>query len=152
MPRCEVKEWVDVYHAQRCVSGVARELGFAKRECTELAIVASELASNILKYGVRGGIEIDAVADARGTGIALVAVDCGPPFHDLESAMKDGWDDRGPIDPLHMLKRKGIGGGLGAVIRLTHSFRVEPLSHGKRIFVVRYLRRRPSRRPSRRPR
>jgi len=37
------------------------------------------------------------------------------------------------------LHRKGIGAGMGAVLRLTHSLAVEPLADGKRIVVERYL-------------
>lgn len=101
--------------------------------------MASELASNILKYGVRGTMEFVFLEDSRGRGLSIVASDRGPQFRSLEAAVQDGWDDVGPIDPLDMLKRKGIGGGLGAVLRLTHTFHVEPAAVGKRILVVRYL-------------
>jgi anti-sigma regulatory factor (Ser/Thr protein kinase) len=156
MQTYDVFDWVDVLHVQKRTMNFAQELGFPKRERGELAIVASELASNILKYGVRGTLEMDRFADARGFGMTMIASDGGPPFHDLEAAIKDGWSDRGPIDPMDMLKRKGIGGGLGAICRLTHSFRVEALPRGKRVHVVRYLKvrsttARPPRR-SRRPR
>ncbi len=119
----------------------AADVGFPRRECTELAIVASELTSNILKYGVSGAIELDRVSDTNGEGLTVIASDSGPPFRDLALALQDGCDDQGPIDPLHMFKRKGMGGGLGAVVRLTHSFRVEPTLAGKKIHVVRYLKR-----------
>ncbi|HVJ15545.1 MAG TPA: ATP-binding protein [Polyangiaceae bacterium] len=149
MPTYEVRDWIDVHHIQRRTLDIANSLGFSRRESNELAIVASELTSNILKYGVRGTIDVEAYADEKGNGISIVARDYGPAFHDLETALLDGHDDKGPIDPLHMLKRKGIGGGLGAVLRLTHSFRVEPERVGKRVHVVRYLSAR-SRRPPRR--
>jgi anti-sigma regulatory factor (Ser/Thr protein kinase) len=139
MSICEVRESVDVYQVQRCVLGAASLLGFPKRACSELAIVGSELASNILKYGIRGSIDVSTIDDLDGRGLCLVASDCGPPFRDIEAALRDGWDDRGPIDPLAMLGRKGIGGGLGAIVRLSHSFRVEPTASGKRIHVTRYL-------------
>jgi hypothetical protein len=77
----------------------------------------------------------------RGQGVVLVAEDIGPPFQNLELALLDGNDDRWPIDPLDMLTRRGIGGGLGAIVRLSHSFQVEPLPVGKRVRVARYLRR-----------
>jgi hypothetical protein len=54
-------------------------------------------------------------------------------------AMLDGCDDQGPIDPMELLHRKGIGGGLGAVLRLTHSLVVHPFADGKEIVVERYL-------------
>lgn len=153
MPTYNVLDWVDVLHVQGRALSFAEELGFTKRERAELAIVASELASNILKYGVRGTLEMDRFADERGAGMTMIASDRGPQFHDLEAAMKDGWSDRGPIDPMDFLKRNGIGGGLGAICRLTHSFRVEPLARGKKVHVVRYLVKRSTRPPrrSRRP-
>jgi anti-sigma regulatory factor (Ser/Thr protein kinase) len=141
VPRYAISDWVDVLHVQSQMLKFAQALGFSKRESGELAIVASELTSNVLKYGVRGSIEIDSFEDSRGRGVVLVAEDIGPPFRDLETALRDGNDDRGPIDPLDMLKRRGIGGGLGAIVRLSNSFEVEPLPVGKRVRVTRYLRR-----------
>ncbi|HWO08550.1 MAG TPA: ATP-binding protein, partial [Polyangiaceae bacterium] len=139
----EVRVWLDVLTARRAVKHLASEIGFAPRESTELAIVASELGSNILKYGRHGTLGARAleVRDPRDEGIAIVARDYGPPFHDLQTALQDGCDDRGPLDPLQLLSRKGIGGGLGAVLRLTHAFRVLPLAEGKEILAERYLRR-----------
>jgi anti-sigma regulatory factor (Ser/Thr protein kinase) len=141
VPRYAISDWVDVLHVQSQTLRFTQVLGFSKRECGELAIVASELTSNVLKYGVRGSIQLDALEDTRGQGVVLVAEDIGPPFQNLELALLDGNDDRGPIDPLDMLTRKGIGGGLGAIVRLSHSFQVEPLPVGKRVRVTRYLRR-----------
>ncbi len=140
MPEYSVRDWLDVLYVQGTVARYAAELGFAKRDCQELAIVASELGSNIVKYGVHGVLRAEARMDAEGSGIALIAVDHGPPFRSLESALQDGYDDQGPIDPVDMVKRRGIGGGLGAVVRFTHSLRVEEQDGGKRIVAVRYLR------------
>jgi anti-sigma regulatory factor (Ser/Thr protein kinase) len=145
METFQVREPLDVYEPRRAVQVLAERVGFSRSECKELAIVVSELVSNIVKYGVRGSIELEEAWDsARGRGVAIAACDVGPPFHDLAMAMQDGYDDRGPIDPLHLLKRRGIGAGLGAVVRLTDTFHVEPLAVGKRVCAVRYLKRRPS--------
>lgn len=135
-----IRDRTDVYGARQMLKTVAISVGFGRRECDELAIVVSELASNILKYGVRGSIRCEPIA-APTDGIMMVARDYGPPFHDLALALQDGYDDRGPIDPAQLMKRGGIGAGLGAIIRLTHSFRVDQLSDGKAIEVVRYRRR-----------
>lgn len=144
MPSHEVRDFVDILHVQRMTKSFAASLGFSPRECGELAIVASELSSNILKYGVQGSMDLLEAHDATVGGIRLVAHDVGPPFRNLELAIQDGWDDQGPIDPLLIFKRNGIGGGLGAVARLMDGISVEPEPGGKRVLAVRYLdRRRP---------
>lgn len=139
----EVRVWVDVLAARRAVKMLAAEIGFLSRETTELAIVASELGSNILKYGRHGRLVCRSLEDGapNGKGISIVARDYGPQFHDLAMALEDGCDDKGPLDPMLLFARKGIGGGLGAVLRLTHSFDVRPLDDGKEITVERYLKR-----------
>jgi anti-sigma regulatory factor (Ser/Thr protein kinase) len=139
----EIRVWVDVLAARSAVKALALDIGFQSREATELAIVASELGSNILKYGQYGRLTAQAIdgRDQQGPGVEILARDHGPQFHDLATAVKDGYDDRGPLDPLQLLSRKGIGGGLGAVLRLTHCFDLRPLPDGKEILVQRYLNR-----------
>lgn len=138
----EVREAMDLYGPRRAIRELAASIGFAASDCMELAIVVSELTSNILKYGVRGSIELGPF-DSRehGLGVVVTARDIGPPFHDLELALRDGYTDRGPIDPLSLLRRGGLGTGLGAVRRLTDSFQLTASPPEKQITVVRYLKR-----------
>lgn len=146
MPLFEVREAIDLYAPRQGARDIGAKLGFSRGDCQELAIVVSELTSNILKYGVCGSIAIEGTSSTdHGPGILVLARDQGPPFHDLTLALQDGYDDRGPIDPATLLKRGGLGTGLGAVIRLSDGFAVEPLPQGKVIRVVRY-RARPRRR------
>ena len=144
MSRHVVREALDVYALREAVGKLALELGFQRRERAELLIVVSELCTNIVKYGVRGSLELERHVDLiQGVGIAITASDIGPAFHDLKLALQDGYDDRGPIDPGALMKRGGLGIGLGAVRRLTDLLTVEYNSEGKSIRVVRYLRRPP---------
>ena len=141
MPEYEIRVWVDVLAARSELKRMAAGVGFESRETTELAIVASELGSNILKYGRHGRLTFQRVeSSSEGHGLCVIARDYGPQFHDLAIACQDGCDDRGPLDPMQLLNRKGIGGGPGAVLRMTHSFAVTPLPDGKEIVVRRYLR------------
>jgi serine/threonine-protein kinase RsbT len=140
--RINVREDLDVFEARRTARRIAIALGFDVRTREELVIVVSELGSNILKYGVSGDILVEAVQDARfGGGIRVTARDIGPPIADLPTAIADGNTDRGPIDPMALIRRKGFGGGLGAVVRLTDSFEYHVGAKDKHISVVRYARR-----------
>ena len=144
MSRHIVREALDVYSLREAVNRLALELGFQRRERAELLIVASELCTNIVKYGIRGSLELERHVDAvHGVGIVLIAHDIGPAFRNLKMALQDGCDDQGPIDPGVLMKRGGLGIGLGAVKRLTDGLTVEYSSDGKAIRVVRYLKRPP---------
>ena len=149
MPRYRLRDRLDLFQVQQAAKRVAAEVGFGHHAREELAIVASELSSNALKYAKGGVLEMSALEDEHGRGMILIAHDSGPPFRNLDMAMQDGCDDDGPIDPATIFKRGGMGAGLGAVIRLTHSFRVESEANGKRVIAIRYLRRPGTR--SRRP-
>lgn len=145
MPYFRVDHATSVF-APRCAArDLATSLGFDRRAATELAIAVSELGSNIVKYGVRGGITVEVANDPRrGVGIRIVATDEGRAFRDFATALQDGCDDRGPLDPMSFLKRHGIGAGLGAVKRFTDSIELEPAPEGatgKRIVAIRYLKR-----------
>lgn len=140
----KVEEQLDVYPPREALSQIAAELGFTKRERAELLIVLSELCSNIVKYGIRGSVELAPHVDSTyGVGISIVAHDIGPAFRDFSLAQLDGYDDRGPIDPGGLMTRGGLGIGLGAVRRLSDSLSVDYSERGKAIRVVRYLRRPP---------
>jgi anti-sigma regulatory factor (Ser/Thr protein kinase) len=137
-----VEHHADVITVQRAARDFARALGFAVRESIEISIVASELASNIVKYGVRGSVRLDAVNDPeKGAGVRLIAFDRGPAFHDFDMALRDGCDDKGRIEPASFIGRGGIGAGLGAVARLSDELGWEPDRAGKRVWAIRYAKR-----------
>lgn len=139
--RVAVRDPLDVFLARWAVLRLAREIGFSTTAGHELAIVVSELCTNILKYGVRGEIELARIEDpGAGAGVTIVATDEGPPLASLEAAMRDGWGDRGPLDPA-ILRRGGIGAGLGAVQRLTDRFEYLPDGARKAFRVTRFLHR-----------
>ena len=119
----------------------ATRAGMSSRRASELAIVVSELATNIVKHGVRGEITLTFDPGVPPGGEILIAArDVGPPIHDLELAMTDGFDDRGPIDPALLLRRRGLGTGLGAIARLADRLEVQAEEGGKTItarFLVR---------------
>lgn len=135
-----VAEDLDVFAARNGVRQVAQGLGFEPRAIQELAIVVSELASNILKHAGRGWIRFSAPSDpVRGRVLRIEAGDNGPPFRDFAMAQLDGYDDRGKVDPFTIRNRRGIAMGLGAVQRFSHEVRCISEGTGKIIEVIRYV-------------
>ncbi len=76
-----------------------------------MALVATELATNIVKYGVPGEILVGTYEDGTGSGVEILALDKGPGVLDLGSALRDGHSTGG-----------SPGEGLGAVRRLSDAF------------------------------
>ncbi|MFT3765425.1 MAG: ATP-binding protein [Minicystis sp.] len=139
---CRLDHEEDSFPVQHQARALAERVGFARRDATEIAIAASELASNVIKYGVRGAVVIEAIDHpARGPGVRLTAFDEGPPFSDFEGALRDGHDQAGPLDPGTFAARRGYGVGLGAVLRFSDACGWAPEEHGKRVWAIRFLRR-----------
>jgi anti-sigma regulatory factor (Ser/Thr protein kinase) len=113
--------------------------GVNARPAEEVAIVVSELASNIVKQCVGGEVRISHDPDSPPAGELYVeASDVGPPIRDLRMAMTDGYDDQGPIDPALVLGRKGIGTGLGAVLRLADRLE-HRITDGGKVLTARFF-------------
>lgn len=132
-----VRAMGDVLIVRKRAQDLGVEYGMGSRRATEMAIAVSELATNIVKYGVQG--EVVLVTDpgiGRNGGIRVIARDEGPPIRNLEVALQDGYDDTGPIDPTLVLRRGGLGTGLGAVLRFASLFEYQPEEKGKAIVVT----------------
>jgi serine/threonine-protein kinase RsbT len=136
-----VRGRADVVVARRAAQRLGLRVGLSQRRATEIAIVVSELATNIVKYGVRGEVAFAWLPGMPGRPdtFTVVAKDVGPPIRDLESALADGCDDQGPIDPALLAGRGGLGSGLGAVVRLADRFECRQDAGGKEI-TVRFFR------------
>lgn len=140
--RVNIVEALDVFVARWSAEKLAISIGFPAAARMEIAIVVSELATNILKYGVRGWMVMERTHDETlGPGIEIIAEDQGPPLADLATAVRDGFGDRGPLDPTRQIGRGGIGAGLGAIIRLTDTFEYHASPTHKTFRTVRYLQR-----------
>ena len=135
-----VEAHLDVFDARRRAEQLARDLGFSRPDAGLVTVVVSELGYNIVRHGVRGLIVLSKTAgEEHGPGVCVEASDEGPPIPDLQLAIRDGHDRAGPIDPMLLFRRAGIGSGLGAIVRLTHEFRYERMPAGNRFTVIRYL-------------
>lgn len=99
--------------ARRLALGFARNLGFGETALARVALVATELATNLVKHAGAGHIVITEFADADGTGVELLALDKGPGIAEIERALEDGYSTAG-----------SPGTGLGAIRRQANVFAV----------------------------
>jgi anti-sigma regulatory factor (Ser/Thr protein kinase) len=92
--------------ARRCAQQLAERLSFNEEDAGRVAILATELASNVLKHAERGVLHLRAIQGRSVPGVELIAIDKGAGF-DWSSCLTDGYSTRGT---------QGIG--LGAVSRM----------------------------------
>jgi anti-sigma regulatory factor (Ser/Thr protein kinase) len=106
----EVEEHSQVAAARRAVEKAARDAGFDHTDRGRLAIVATELAGNILNHAGRGRLAIRTLDSLGARGVEILAIDSGPGM-DVGEALEDGFSTRG-----------SSGTGLGAARRLADEF------------------------------
>src|SRR4051794_4686280 len=106
MDRIPVRDPTDVATARRRIVGLAMQQGYGETDAGRVAIVATELAQNLLRHG--GGGEMLAGPDASDQAtLEVLALDKGPGMADVAACMRDGFSTGGTP-----------GNGLGAVQRL----------------------------------
>lgn len=115
----EVRETSQVGAARRAAAALADRLGFGAVDRGRVAMVATELGTNLLKHGGGGKLLISAFADRTGQGVELIAIDRGPGIANVDAALRDGHSTTGTP-----------GTGLGAIIRGSHEVDIYSRSRG----------------------
>ncbi|GHF44391.1 anti-sigma regulatory factor (Ser/Thr protein kinase) [Deinococcus metalli] len=108
--RVPVTDASGVGEARRVAADIAGRLGFAEARRSDVAIVATELATNVLKHAPEGELVVSPAAFGR---LDLLALDRGPGIARIGEVLRDGYSTAGTP-----------GTGLGAVIRLANAFDV----------------------------
>jgi anti-sigma regulatory factor (Ser/Thr protein kinase) len=111
-------------------SGIGEARRDARRLCDAIeaddllagrvALVVTELATNLLRHGSGGELLLQALAAESAQLVEVITVDRGPGMPDVERSLRDGFSTRGTP-----------GTGLGAVKRIASEFDVYSLAgHG----------------------
>ena len=108
-----VRDASEVGEARRAATGLAHRKGFSQDIKARIALVATELATNLLKHAGEGLVAINEFLDADGSGIELIALDKGPGIADVARCLVDGFSTAG-----------SPGTGLGAVTRVSDSYAI----------------------------
>jgi anti-sigma regulatory factor (Ser/Thr protein kinase) len=99
------------------VRRVAAELARAEKmneaESGRLALIATEVSTNLVKYGKAGAVTLTRYVDGAQHGVQVIAVDSGPGFADFAAAARDGHSTAG-----------SLGIGLGVIMRSSTFFDV----------------------------
>ncbi len=114
LPRSlRVEDSSHVGSARRLATALCAELGFCDAATAPVALVATELATNLVKHTAGAGGELvwQPVEDSGRRGIELLALDRGPGMANVAACLRDGHSTAG-----------SAGIGLGAVRRLSAQF------------------------------
>jgi anti-sigma regulatory factor (Ser/Thr protein kinase) len=107
----KVHEPTQVGEARRAATELARSLGFDDVACGRVALVATELGTNLARHANGGRILIAECASPMPGSVELLSIDDGPGVADLDRCLLDGYSSAGTP-----------GTGLGAVRRLADEF------------------------------
>ncbi|MCW7538060.1 ATP-binding protein/SpoIIE family protein phosphatase [Aquabacterium sp. A7-Y] len=108
----DVHEASQVGEARRAAVRLAESLGFDEVAAGRVALVATELGTNLVRHAERGQLLLAPVtADDGDAWVELLSLDHGPGIADLPACMRDGYSTGGTP-----------GNGLGAVRRLADEF------------------------------
>lgn len=103
----------DVVVARQEGRALAQRLGFSPVDQARITTAISELARNIVVYGVRGIVTVrEVLLDGR-RGIEIVFDDQGPGISDIDQAMVQGFTSG-----------RGLGAGLPGTRRLMDDFEI----------------------------
>ncbi len=97
--------------ARRMATSMAEGLGFDATAAGHVALIVTEIGTNILKHGGGGQMLLHAVCRGDVQGMEIVGLDRGKGIADLGHSLRDGYSTAG-----------SPGTGLGAIRRLSASF------------------------------
>jgi serine/threonine-protein kinase RsbT len=119
---------LDIVKARQEVRTHAQELGFTLVDQTRITTAVSELVRNIVKYAVKGNIDIEMTENGTRKGLRIICRDDGPGIPDVALAMKEGYTTG-----------KGLGYGLPGAKRLVDQFEIwSEVGKGTRVTIIKW--------------
>ena len=123
-----IDDQTQIAAARRRAEALARELTLDGSRAGRVALVATEMASNILKHATHGHLQLTRFADGTGSGIELLAMDKGPGIADVARSLEDGYSTAGTP-----------GTGLGAIRRQADIFDIYSRPDAGTVVMARVL-------------
>jgi len=123
-----IEDESQVGHARRVAQSLAIGCAFDETDAGRVALVATELATNLLKHAQHGALHLRKIPAQSGQGIELIAIDRGLGFNPNE-CLADGFSTGGTQ-----------GTGLGALMRQAQLFDIHSDSRGSVVLAQLYPR------------
>jgi anti-sigma regulatory factor (Ser/Thr protein kinase) len=109
----EITEQSQAGNARRKAVALAESLQMDETSCGQVALAATEIATNLVKHAGRGHILVQVLLRNGNSGLRLTGVDKGPGISDVTKALEDGHSTT-----------SSMGAGLGAIRRLSRTFEI----------------------------
>jgi anti-sigma regulatory factor (Ser/Thr protein kinase) len=103
--------------ARRAAARLAASLGFREAEAGKIAIIVTEVATNLVKHGGGGQLLVRKLGDKHDPGLEVMALDNGAGIANIAVSLRDGYSTASTP-----------GTGLGAVMRLASQFDIHSQS------------------------
>ncbi len=107
----KVEDSSRVAEVRRAAADRAVQEGLDERRAATAALVATEAATNLFKYAVRGEVHISGLGKFGAPGVQILSLDHGPGIENLQQCLADGYSTSGTL-----------GGGLGGIARMSDEF------------------------------
>ena len=104
----EVRDSSHAGEARREAALYAEEAGLSESDSGALAIVITEMATNLIKHARDGSIIVSKFGNNGAQAVRVLSLDKGPGIRDLSAALEDGHSTAG-----------SMGSGLGAIRRMS---------------------------------
>ncbi len=122
-----VTEKSQAAQARRHAASLADSLGLSKTDASNVAIIVTELATNLAKHATSGELLLHGLKRRDAVGIEILALDKGPGMSNVGQCLRDGYSSSG-----------SLGTGLGAVQRLSTFFDVSSVPQLGTAVLARY--------------
>ena len=112
--------------ARQRATMAAEDAGFGETDAHRAGIVATELATNLVKHAAHGGEMLVRVRTGESAEVEIVALDRGPGIDNVARSLSDGYSTAG-----------SAGTGLGAIRRLADEFDIYSQTGAGTVILVR---------------
>src|SRR4051812_29341032 len=108
---CNVSESSEVGVVRRQAVALALKAGFDVTDAGKAALIATELATNIVRHAGRGQTLLQIIGKGDTAQLEILSIDSGPGMKNVAECLRDGFSSAGTA-----------GTGLGAVKRMSTEF------------------------------